>query len=95
MSASDKTTLDRLSSGNLQLQVNDLKDAAAPISQKKTTVYDGNTVTTTFADGRKIVTTYNGDTVIDKMYSSANVLQWTKTTVYNGDTVTETIEEVK
>ena len=90
-----KGNLSEDSAGNLQLQVNDLKDSAAPISQKKTTVYDGNTVTTTFADGRKIVTTYNGDTVIKKMYSSANVLQWTKTTVYNGDTVTETIEEVK
>lgn len=88
-----KNTLDGDTAGHLLNLIHDVEDGANPITQTKTTVYDGDTVTVTFTDGRKLITTYSGDTVTDKMYSAENALQWTKTTTYNGDTVTETIEE--
>lgn len=88
-----KNTLDGDTAGHLLNLIHDVQDGANPITQTKTTVYDGDTVTVTFTDGRKLITTYSGDTVTDKMYSAENALQWTKTTTYNGDTVTETIEE--
>lgn len=81
--------LDENTAAHLLNLINRTRDGILQGTQSKTTVYEGNTVTETWADGHRGVTTYSGNVVVQQMYDGNNVLQWTKTTTYNGTTVQE------
>ena len=70
-------------------KIDKVRDGILQGTQNKTTVYNGNIVTDTYADGHRCVTTYNGNTITEQMYDGNNVLMWTKTTTYNGNQVQE------
>lgn len=87
--ASLQDILDENTAAHLLNLINRSRDGIIQGTQNKTTEYNGSTVTDTWADGHRCVTTYNGNVVVEQMYDGSNVLQWTKTTTYNGNQVQE------
>ncbi len=81
--------LDSDTAAHLLNLINRTRDGILQGTQTKTTQYNGQNVTETWADGHHCETSYNGNTVIEQMYDGNDVLQWTKTTTYNGTTVQE------
>ena len=84
--------LDQDTAGHLLNMINQTRDGILTQTQGKVTVYSGNTETSTWDDGHREVTTYNGSVVTHQMYDHNNTLQWTKTETYNGNTVEEEVD---
>lgn len=89
--ATIQDVLDADTAGHLLNMINATRDGILAQTQNKTTVYNGQTVTDTWADGHYCITTYNGTTVTERMYDESDNLEWTKVTTYNGNTVQEVI----
>jgi ribosomal protein L19 len=55
----------------------------------QTTVFDGNVVTETKADGSKVITTFSTGAIVEKWYNKSGTLIATETVTYTRHTVTE------
>lgn len=81
--------LDENTAAHLLNLINRTRDGILQGTQNKTTEYNGNSVTETWADGHHCETSYNGNVITEHMYDGNDVLLWTKTTTYNGTIVQE------
>lgn len=80
--------------GNLQNQINDLRDSYSNATQSKTTVFnEDGSITETLADGRYKTTTFNEDGSITESYKAADgTASGSRTTVFNEDgSITESV----
>lgn len=88
-----KATLGSDTAGELQNEIDDLADDAASRTQKKTTVFDGDTIKETLADGRIKITVFSGDTITETLKESDGTTAWVNKTTFNADgSITETKE---
>lgn len=80
--------------GNLQNQINDLRDSYSNATQSKTTVFsEDGSITETLADGRYKTTVFNEDGSITESYKAADgTASGSRTTVFNEDgSITESV----